>query len=822
MKKITAALLLAGISLSVSAQQKIGYISGFIKDHEGNPLPGATVSLLRAKDSALSKTAIADREGRYEMEYVATGQYLLSAATSGFVKSFGRQPFQITESQPRILAADLQLQPSSTSLQEVTLVSRKPFIETKVDKTVVNVDASPTSAGASALELLEKSPGVIVNNDGLISLRGKPGVIVMVDGKQTFLSPADLANLLKNMPATSIEQFEIMTNPSAKFDAAGNSGIINIKTKKGKANGFNGSLTLGATTSFFNPNGSLYVMPKSQNSFNFNYRKNKFNFFGSYNPNFFRGRNFMNIDRKFISSNGALLGYNEVETRFNFRNTNHTLKLGFDFYADKRNTFSFTASGFSMHGFPTPVTVTNSLDASRQLQSAMVSTTENDNKFRNLSGSVNYRHVFDSTGRELTADADFITYRNTGDMLLTTDFYDAANNPTGDQMLLKGHLPAIINIFTVKTDYVHPFKSGLKLEAGLKSSFVSNDNEVDYRRFNGGKWDIDNRSNHFIYEENIHAAYLNISKQVKKWSLQGGLRLENTVAKGHQLTNDSTFRRNFTNLFPSVFVNYAVSKKHALTLSYSRRITRPNYQDLNPFTFFLDSLSYRQGNPFLTPQFTHNIELSHAFKGKIITTLNYNTTQDVISQLLKQNDNDRIVFLTVDNVAKFRNIGLSVTVPVSVTRWWNLNFFTNIFNNHYQGIYNADPIDISYTSFMANTTSTFTVKKGFTLELSGFYRAKGLDNLSIAQPVYQMSIGAQKQVLNGKGSVRLNIRDPFAWQRFQHLTQYSNIDVKVSGINDARQVTATFTLRFGKSQQQPQRRRANASQEEQNRVGSGG
>lgn len=822
MKQLTAALLLLGICLYSSAQQKIGFLSGTVKDHEGKPLAGATVSLLRANDSALAKTAIADRDGRFEMEYIATGDYLLSSAASGYMKTYGHQPFRISEEKPRIQVPDLQLRPASTSLEEVTLVSRKSFIETKVDKTVVNVDASPTSAGASALELLEKSPGVIVNNDGLISLRGKPGVVVMVDGKQTFLSPADLANLLKNMPASSIEQFEIMTNPSAKFDAAGNSGIINIKTKKGKANGFNGTLTLGATASFFNPNGTLYVMPKSQNSFNFNYRKNKFNFFGSYNPNFFRGRNFMNIDRKFISNNGTLLGYNEVETRFNFRNTNHTLKLGVDFYADKKNTLSFTAGGFSMHGFPTPVTVTNSLDTDRQLQSGMISTTENDNKFRNLSGSISFRHVFDSSGRELTADADFITYRNTGDMLLTTDFYDAGNNPTGEQLLLKGHLPAIINIFTVKSDYVHPFKSGLKLEAGLKSSFVSNDNEVDYRRFNGGKWDVDNRSNHFIYEENIHAAYLNLSKQIKKWSLQGGLRLENTTAKGHQLTNDSTFRRNFTNLFPSVFVNYAISKKHALTLSYSRRITRPNYQDLNPFTFFLDSLSYRQGNPFLTPQFTHNIELSHAFKGKIITTLNYNTTRDVIAQLLKQNDNDRIVFLTVDNVAQFRNMGLSVTVPVTVTNWWNLNFFTNIFNNHYKGVYNADPIDISYTSFMANTTNTFMVKKGFSLELSGFYRAKGVDNLSIAQPVYQMSIGAQKQVLNGKGTVRLNIRDPFAWQRYKVLTQYSNIDVVVSGINDARQLTATFTLRFGKSQQQPQRRRANASQEEQNRVGSGG
>jgi outer membrane receptor protein involved in Fe transport len=820
MKKTIILSLLTVLCLYVSAQNKIGKLTGIIKDAAGNPIPSVTVSLLKGKDSSLAKTALTDKSGKYEIEFIPVGTYLVSAGYVGYKKVYSNR-VEITEAQPERQVNELQFTQSTTNLEEVTVVSKKPFIETKIDRTIVNVDASPSSAGATALEMLEKSPGVIVNNDGIISLRGKPGVIVMMDGKQTFLSPTDLANLLKNMPASSIEQFEIMTNPSAKYDAAGNSGIINIKTKKGKANGFNGSVTLGATASFFNPRGTLYVMPKSQNSFNFNYRKDKFNFFGNYNPNFFKGRNLLEIDRKFISSNGTLLGYNDVVTNFKFRNTNHTLKLGFDYFADKKNTFGFTISGFTFHGYPTPVTVTDSKDENRQLLSRMISKTENDNKFQNLSTNLNFRHVYDSTGRELTADFDFVAYRNTGDMLLTTDFYNPAGNATDPTLLLKGHLPSIIDIYTFKSDYTHPFKSGLKLEAGIKTSYVTTDNEVDYRRFDGAKWDIDNRSNHFVYKENINAAYVNVNKQIKKWSLQGGLRLENTIAKGHQLTNDSTFTRNFTNLFPSAFISYAINKTNSLTVSYSRRITRPNYQDLNPFTFFLDSLSYRQGNPFLLPQFTHNMELTHAFKGKIITTLNYNTTKNVISQLLRQNDNDRIVFLTVDNVAQFRNIGVSVTVPVAVTKWWNLNFFTNVFNNHYKGIYNADPIDISYTSFMANATNSFTIKKGFTMELSGFYRAKGVDNLSVAQPVYMMNMAAQKQIMKGKGTLRLNVRDPFAWMRFRALTEYSNIYVNIFSQGDARQVTATFTYRFGKSQQGPQRRRSNASQEEQNRVGSG-
>jgi len=380
-------------------------------------------------------------------------------------------------------------------------------------------------------------------------------------------------------------------------------------------------------------------------------------------------------------------------------------------------------------------------------------------------------------------------------------------------------LPSDINIYSIKSDYTHPFKGG-RLEAGIKSSYVKNDNIVDYQRLAADKWIPDSRSNHFIYDENINAAYVTLNKQFKKWTLQGGLRVENTIAKGYQVTNDSTFRRNFTDLFPNVYITYAVNDKNSLTLSYGRRITRPNYQDLNPFTYFLDSLSYRQGNPYLLPQFTNNIELTHTFKGKIITTLNYNNTTDVISQIFKQNSQTKIVYFTSDNVAKFINMGISITAPITIAKWWNTNFFTNIYNNHYKGIYNAEPLDISYTSFMVNITNTFTIKQGFSLELSGFYRGKGVDQLTINQPIYQMSIGGQKNILKNKATVRLNIRDPFAWQEYRGLTEYGNIYAKIHNKFDARQVTATFTYRFGKNiQQPPQRRRSSATQDEQNRVG---
>jgi iron complex outermembrane recepter protein len=814
-------LILSFFSIAAIAQQKIGKIGGTVLDPSGKPLPSITVSLLKAKDSSLAKVAITGKDGKYDFDKIAEGKYLVAVTSVGYQKKYGN-PFIITAAENVVNIPDLSLAESVKGLGEVRVTAKKPFIETKLDKTIVNVEASPTSAGASALDILEKSPGVTVDNDGNISLRGKAGVIVLLDGKQTYLSGTDLANLLRNMPASALDQIEIMTNPSSRYDASGNSGVLNIKTKKGQIAGFNGSIMVGGTVSIYKPAETLYIIPKSQNSFNFNWRKNKVNFFGNYNPNYFRGRNTMNLESKFLDANKNVTGYNETETRFKFGNNNHTLKLGLDYYANKKNVFGIVLNGFTFLGHPTPVTIANLKDANGQLENRLISDTRNDNKFQNASVNLNWKHSFDTTGKELTTDFDFVAYRNTGDLLLTTDYYDDMLQHTGTSYL-RGHLPADIDIYTLKTDYVHPIKDG-RFEAGFKLSFVKNDNLVVYERFINNKWEKDLiRSNHFIYDENVNAAYVNFSKQIKKWSFQAGLRVENTNATGNQVVTNQKFDRDTTNLFPTAFVSYAINKKNTVTVNYGRRIQRPNYQDLNPFTYFLDTLSYRQGNIFLRPQYTHNIELSHMFMNKFITTLNYNNTDDVISQVIKPQENSKIRFLTVDNVAQFRNMGISITAPLTFTKWWNANLFTNVYNNRYKGIYDTFNINLSFTSFMVNITNNFNLAKGLTGEISGFYRHQALGGLTKMEPVYQMSLGLQKQILKGKGTLRFNVRDPFAWQKFEGRNQYGLIDGTFKSRPDTRQVTTTFTWRFGKNgQQATPRRRTVSSLDEQNRTGGTG
>lgn len=823
MRKVKLLLLICLFATTAAFAQTGGKISGSIKDDQAKAHASATASLLRAKDSGLVKVSLSDKAGVYEFINIKPGKYFVSITSVGFAKA-GTEAFEL-EPDGTIEVPVVALQPAAKGLSEVTVQAKRPFIETKIDKTVVNVEASPTNAGSTALEVLEKSPGVMVNNDGIISLRGKQGVIVMMDGKRTFLSATDLATMLRNMPASALDQIEIMTNPSSKYDAEGNAGVINIKTKKGKADGWNGSVTLGAGSSIYSRNGTLYMNPRSQNSFNFNYRRNKVNLFGNYNPNLFRGMNTLAIDRNFYDQqSGAFTGSSAQETFFKFGNENQMLKVGLDYYANKKNVFGVVASGFMFNGRPRPRTVSSFYDAAGNFTSRMISHTKNDISFRNFTGNMNWKHTFDSTGKELSADFDYVTYANVADMTLTTDNF-SATVPVGS-MILRGHLPSFIDIYSVKTDYTHPFKGG-RFEAGLKSSWVTTDNLVDYERMFNDKWVTDDRSNHFVYEENINAAYVNVNRQFKKITVQGGLRIEQTKAVGDQITTRQGFKRDTTNLFPTAFLSYALNKKNNFTLSYAKRITRPSYQNLNPFTFFLDSLTFQRGNPNLRPHYTHNIELSHSFLSKFITTLAFNNTRNMISQMIQQEDvpgkEYKKTFNTVDNVAKLNSISLSITAPFKFTKWWNANFFTTLFNNHFEGFYNGTPIDISATSFMANMTNTFTLSKTVTGEISGFYRHKNLDQLNIMNPFYQMSLGLRKQVIKGKGTLSLNVRDPFAWSKFSGYTRYEKIDIRIAGRPDIRQVNASFTYRFGKNTPQNQpRRRTSGSQDEQNRVGGAG
>jgi iron complex outermembrane receptor protein len=608
-----------------------------------------------------------------------------------------------------------------------------------------------------------------------------------------------------------------MTNPPAKFDASGNSGVINIKTKKTKTMGYNGSVT-----------GSYGQgqLPKSNLSGNFNYRQNKFNYFA--NASTFYNKNFgeLKLVRKFRDqTNDELLSIFDQQANSDRINKGYNYKVGADYFMNKKTTLGVVVTGYESRN----EMYTDNATLIKDKNGALITRTQAINNvkanYKNIGANLNLRHVFDSVGNEITADIDYINYTSGSNQLLTNRFYDNAGNKKANDELLLGNLPSDIDIYTAKVDYTHPMKAGSRFEAGWKSSYVETNNDAQYAYWNAvsNQYVADaNRSNHFLYKENINAVYANLSQQLsKKWSAQLGLRLENTNLSGNQLTTNETFKRDYTQLFPTAYVGYTASDKNQFAISYGRRIDRPNYQDLNPFFNFLDKYTYQVGNPYLNPQFSNNFELNHTFRSMLTTSLNYSTTSDIIQDILEQVDSTHTSFVKKGNIAKRRSIGASVSLNAPVTKWFRTSVYLNVFNNKFEGIVNGGNIEVDGTSFQGNMNNQLTFKNGWSAEVSGFYRSATVQGVLVSNPMWAMNLGVAKQVMKNKGAIRLAVRDVFYTQIFSGYSKYQNVDVTINERRDSRVVNLSFTYRFAKGKTAPQRKKGGAS-DEQNRVNTGG
>jgi len=826
MKKFSAFLTAAFLTLSLAGfAQKISTISGEVKDEAKKPLAGITISLLRANDSSLVKADITDKAGAYMLAGVKDGAYLVAATAVGYQKTFSSL-IQIKDGGEAVVPS-FTLQPETKNLKELIVAGRKPMFEQKPDKLVVNVDASPTNAGANALEVLEKSPGVTVDKDGNISLKGKGGVQVFIDGKPAYLSGADLANYLRNMQGSQLEQIEIMTNPPAKYDAAGNSGIINIKTKKSKQMGYNGSVTTGYTQGRYQ---------RYNNSFNFNYRKNKVNLFANGNFNARNSFQELNIQRSFSDqTTKQIVSLFEQETKMIHKNRSLNGKAGLDFFATKKTTFGITANGFYSPGKFLSTSDINIFNPGHALLGKTFGKADNSSTWKHFGTNLNFRHVFDTTGREITADIDHLRYNVDNSQSL---FNRYENNTGGYSMLpdtLYGNLPQQIRIYTAKVDYVHPFKKGLKFEAGFKTGFVETDNDARYDSLLNNSMKLDSaRRNHFVYDEYINAAYVNFSKQLnKKISAQVGLRLENTTANGRStgytlndtrdqfVDFDTTFRLSYTQLFPTAYIQYAINEKHSLGLNYGRRIRRPDYESLNPFVEFIDRYTYEQGNPNLRPQFSHNIELSHTYMGFLTTTLNYTNTNNIIQEVLEQNEDKNESYIKRANIAKQQQIGIAVSAFKQIKKWSG-NIYVNVFNNMFEGLVNNDFVKLSSTTMIMSASTSYKFGKDWTTEVSGFYRSAGYEGVFNIQPLGELNFGVSKPVLKNKATIRLSVRDILWTQAAKGEIKYGLVNASFQQRRDSRTVGMTFTYRFSKGKINGNgRRKAGGAGDEQNRVKTG-
>lgn len=783
-------------------------ISLKVVDEKHQPLPIATVELLRAKDSLLLKAQVSDSSGEAAFDALLPGSYLWRVSRVGY-QTILTKPVSIPASQGFSLP-EVVMQKASGQLSNVTITAQRPFIEMQAGKTVVNVEASLTSIGATAMEALEKLPGITVDKDGNIAIKGRTGVMVMIDGKQTWLDPSQLATLLNGMSASQISQVEIMENPSAKYDAAGNAGIINIKTKKNKQKGFNGSITTAYAQGRY---------PKNNNNIQLNYRSGRWNFFANYSANI--NKHFTKIyalRTYYEDDDQTVLSFLEQPSYMLGSGQTHVLRTGADYSISNKTTIGITINGLALNRKNTSDNPAEWKAPNGLADSVIMTHFLGKTGWKHAGGNLNFRHAFNVT-RELTADVDILGYRIRGEQffennLLRPSTYSQAN---------RAELPSNISIISAKADYSQELGK-YKVESGFKTSHTSTDNLAAYELREGLSWKPDyGKTNHFLYKENIHALYTSMERKMGKLTVQAGLRYEMTNYDAHQLGNvmvkDSSFSRSYNSLFPTLFASLQADSLHQFSFSAGRRIDRPAFQKLNPFLFIINKYTYQQGNPFYKPQYTWNIELSHSYKNKLMTGLSYSITKDYFSQIFPV-DTTGIVYYTEGNLGSLRTFGLSAGIQLSPFKWWSFNMQAVLSHKIMKGI-----IGIAYeadiTQLNLNMNQQFRFNKGWSAELSGFYTSKSQHDIQeIVDPAGQLSVGVGKTIMKSKGTIKLAARDIFYTQLMKGFTYFTHATEYFKLTRDTRVLNLSFTYRFGKTFK-TQRRSAGAASEEIQRVGNG-
>lgn len=773
------------------------------------PLPGATVQWMKT-DSSVLKMLVTDRGGEAILHIINGNDYLLLVSHAGYQPLF----IDLNKIQPG-LKRSVILQPVAAMLKDVEVTAKKPFVQFSNEKTVINPEAGITNAGSSVMDVLEKSPGVSVGRDGTISMKGKPQVMVLIDGKQTQLSGADLQAYLSGISASQVDVIELIDNPGAKYDAAGNAGIINIKTKKLRQKGFNGSVSTSFGQGFY---------PKSNNSLNLNYRHGKINLYLNYGNRL--GQEKMNIYalRKYFDQHGndslLLRQPNFTKTRIAANN----IKAGLDFFAGTNTTIGlvFTGSYTSrrVESYSTIDWMTPSLHIDSTINTWGIRNVD----FKRSGVTISARHVFRDKG-ELSADADLIRFNITGGQFFQTQL----SNPGSPVQATRGDIPSVLDIVSAKADYTRNIKEYI-WEAGLKTVRTNTDNLAAYFFNNGSGWADDlGRSNHFLYDEKIHSVYSSISSKTGKWNWQTGLRYEYTSYRANQLGNalvkDSSFTKNYGSLFPSAFVTYQADSNNAFTLRLGRRIDRPQFQNLNPFLVTINKYTFEGGNPYIRPQYTWNIELVHTFRQLLSTSISYSFLKDYFSQIFvidsnSSNVNKNIIIYTRGNVGSFKSLAANLTLQLPVRKWWNLTGIIVYTHKTINGTVWA-PIRAMVNQVNISLSNQFQFKKGWAAEMGGYYQSNSqIDLQEKLTPQGEFGAGISKQLMKNRVTVRLTIRDIFYTQNYSGYSRFENADEPFNIKWDSRVVRIAFTWRFGRAMKTI-RRSAGSAGEETERAGTG-
>ena len=805
MKTISLVLLLF-LSIPFATAQIDGQINGRILGAEGEEIAYATILLKRLADSTLVKAWNSELDGSFSFQHIQPGKYFIEITYVGYA-DHSSGLIEVTGADV-ISVPPIKLVEKTEELAEVVVKAARPIIEIKPDKTVFNVEGSVNATGNDALELLRKAPGVLVDNNDKIMLLGRSGVRVYINGKPTHLSTDDLAQYLKTLPSSEIEAIEIITNPSAKYEAAGNAGIINIRLKKDKNLGLNANLN-----SYY----GIGMYGRFHNSLNFNYRNKKLNLFGNYGNSVGKWTNYNLLYREQVG-----MAYDQDANMWGDY-LNHRFRLGADYFISEKSTIGVLFNGYNNEGaFHNTSEVDIFPIGADQLTGKLHATNDIDQTRNNLTFNANYAYD-NKKETTLNVDVDYGRFRNDGESYQPNFYMDATGSEVQTQRIFSSHTPTTIDIYTLKLDYEKPLWQG-KISLGAKYSSVGTDNTFDFFDVVAeNKIKNLDRSNQFDYLENVSAAYISFQRPHEKWNFSLGLRAEHTYSNGElssdQLVLYDRVKRDYLDLFPSGGVTYQLNDHNSFRLNYSRRLDRPSYQDLNPFEFKLDELTFLKGNAFLKPQYSNNISLTHTLRSKLNSTLSYSVTNDLITRITDTLD-ATANFITYVNLDKQKVLSLAFSYPFTVNKWWNVFANLSAYRTHNKA--NFEPgkfIDITATGINTYAQNTFLLPRDIKFELSGFYRSPWVwaGNFEF-DAIYGVDIGIRKKLFEDRATLKITVSDIFKTNKVHGSSELGGLKMTVWSGWDSRQFRVNFNYLLGNREVKGERRRKTGLEDEQKRI----
>ncbi|SJZ64751.1 TonB-dependent receptor [Sediminibacterium ginsengisoli] len=782
--------------LGASAQQ----LSGSVSDQLSKaPLPNASVQLTNAKDSTLVLRTTTDTKGRFSFRVAADNRYNLKVEYTGYQTLTQNG---ILPGTPLTLAMQLE----NKQLQGVTVsaTAQKPFITMAADKMTLNVANSPIAAGGNAYDVILRAPGLTEQNNSL-NLNGK-SVNVLIDGRPANLTGEQLKTMLSNMPAAGISKVEVMSNPSARYDAQGAS-IINIILAKNQNFGVNGTFTQGV---------GIGNYLRGNSGLSLNYRNRNVNVYGSYDYMHIKQKSQINSSR-FLSASSHI---ETEETEIRNRN-NHAYKLGLDYDISKRSSAGILVKGFTNYQ-DRDVTNRAVIDQLSLPDSSSVVRTSGKARFFNPSVNVYFKTTLDSAGKkELSLNADYFNYNKRWSDDFNTRYYDGTGTEYQVPFILMNNSPANNNITTFTADYSETSRFG-KWEAGVKTAFTKTDNDVLWQQLENNTWKTDaGKTNHFIFRENIGAAYVTLAKTIKKLSLQAGLRLEHTESEGFSVTLNQVNKNNYTNLFPNLSLMYMQSTKQQFGISYRKSIQRFGFDYVNPFVVYQNQYAYSQGNPNIQPMIMHSIELSHSYNYKLFSKLSYTRINNVLGPVYRQDPVNKVV------ISSYGNLNTADVFSGTVTS------MKSFFKGRWSSVTTAGAFYARYNTTTGgseqNAKVTAIVSSNNTVLLPGKIKAEvNIMYLSpIASGVYQqkslyfVNTGFSKNILQSKGTLALNISDIFNTQRARNDVMSNGVNMSSTVKPDTRVANLVFTYRFGNNKVKAAKVRKTSNEDEKTRVGAG-